>query len=209
MNRNNTSIVQAMQWATRILQKSGIENSRLDAEVLLTHCTNRTRENLYVNYSLLLDEKEWENYVNCIERRAQREPVAYITGRKEFRMLNFAVTPDVLIPRPETETLVETLLEKCRLLQRKKAHLKILELGTGSGIISISLVREINNTTIIATDIAFEKIALARENARVHGLDDVINFFVGDFTHALKLRNNSTALTVLFSIPLTWQKLIG
>jgi release factor glutamine methyltransferase len=190
VNRNNTSIVQALQWATRSLQQNNIENPRLDAEVLLTHCTSRKREDLYANASHLLDIKEWENYVSCIERRVRREPVAYITGRKEFRSLTFAVTREVLIPRPETEILFEALLEKCTLLKREKAHLKILELGTGSGIIAISLAHDINNATIIATDITLGKIILARENARLHGLDGVINFFVGDCTKALKIRKN-------------------
>lgn len=190
MNRNNTSIVHALQWATRTLQQNDIDNPRLDAEVLLTHCTSRTREDLYANSSLFLDIKEWENYINCIERRVQREPVAYITGRKEFRSLTFTITREVLIPRPETEILFEALLEKCTFLKRKKAHLKILELGTGSGIIAISLAHDINNVTIIATDITLEKISLARENARVHGFDGVVNFFVGDCTKALKIGNN-------------------
>ena len=159
MDRNKTSIVQALQWATRTIQQSGIGNPRLDAEVLLAYSTNRTREDLYANSSHCLAENEWENYIRCIERRAQREPVAYITGRKEFRRLTFGVTCDVLIPRPETETLFEALLEKCTLLKRDKAHLKILELGTGSGIIAISLAHEITNATIVATDITFEIIS--------------------------------------------------
>jgi len=190
VKRNNTSIVQALRWATGTLQKLGIGNPRLDAEVLLIYCTKRSREDLYANSSLLLDEKEWGNYIKCIERRVQREPVAYITGRKEFRRLTFSITRDVLIPRPETEILFEALLEKCTVLQRVKGHLKILELGTGSGIIAISLAQEINNATIIATDITIEKISLARENARVHGFDGVINFFVGDCIQALKIRKS-------------------
>ena len=155
--------------------------------MLLISCTKRSRQDFYANPFLLLDEKEWSDFINCIERRVQREPVAYITGQKEFRRLTFAITPDVLIPRPETEVLFESLLEKCAVLQRVKGHLKILELGTGSGIIAISLAHQIKNTTIIATDIAFEKISLARENARVHGFDGVIKFFVGDCIQALKI----------------------
>jgi len=189
VDRYKTSIVQALQWATRTIQQSGIENPRLDAEVILTYCTNRTREDLYANSSHFLPDKEWEKYRICIERRAQREPVAYITGRKEFRRLTFGITRDVLIPRPETEALFEDLLDKCTLLKRDKAHLKILELGTGSGIIAISLAQEITNATIVATDITFEIISLARENARIHGFDHAINFFVGDCEHALKSEN--------------------
>jgi release factor glutamine methyltransferase len=187
VKRNNTSIVQALRWASATLQQIGIANPRLDAEVLLTYCIKRPREDVYANPSLLLDEKECEHYIKCIKRRVQREPVAYITGRKEFRRLTFAITRDVLIPRPETEILFEALLENCTDLQRVKGNLKILELGTGSGILSISLAQEINNATIIATDITFEKISLARENARVHGCDGAIKFFVGDCIQALKI----------------------
>jgi release factor glutamine methyltransferase len=190
VDRNKTSIVQALQWATRTIQQNGIGNPRLDAEVLLTYCTNRTREDLYANSSHFLADKDWEKYIRCIERRAQREPVAYITGQKEFRRLTFGITRDVLIPRPETETLFEDLLDKCTLLNRDKAHLNILELGTGSGIIAISLAQEITNATIVATDITFEIISLARENARIHGFEDAINFFVGDCAHALKSGNS-------------------
>ena len=190
MDRYKTSIVQALQWATRTIQQVGIGNPRLDAEVLLSYCTKRTREDLYANPSLLLDDKDWQNYTKCIERRVQREPVAYITGRKEFRRLTFGITRDVLIPRPETEVLFESLLEKCTVLQRVKGHLKILEMGTGSGIIAISLAHEITNATIVATDITFEIISLARENTRVHGFDGVIKFFVGDCTQALKIGNS-------------------
>lgn len=188
MNNNNGSIIQALQWATRVLRESSIATPRLDAEVLLTYCTNRQREDLYSNYTLLLEENEWNSYVKCIERRVKREPVAYITGRKEFRGRTFTITPDVLIPRPETETLVEVLLEKCTLLKRDKDDLKVLELGTGSGIIAVSLAQEINGTAILATDITFEKIGLARENARMHGCDGAINFIVGYFTQALQIR---------------------
>ena len=201
MEGNKISIVQALQWATRTIQQSGIENPRLDAEVLLTYCTNRTREDLYANSSHFLAENEWEKYLRCIGRRAQREPLAYITGRKEFRRLTFGVTCDVLIPRPETETLFEALLEKCTLLKRDKAHLKILELGTGSGIIPVSLAQEITNATIVATDITFNIISLARENAQIYGLDETINFFVGDCAHALKSQKSEDSFDCIVSNP--------
>ncbi len=202
MKTKNTSIEQALRWATGTLQQSGIQNPRLDAEVLLIYCTKRSREDFYANSSLLLDEKVWSNFINCIGRRVQREPVAYITGRKEFRRLTFAITRDVLIPRPETEVLFESLLEKCAVLQRVKGHLKILELGTGSGIIAISLAQEISNATIIATDITFEKVSLARENARVHGFDGVIKFFVGDCIQAFKAAKSENCFDcIVFNPP--------
>ena len=182
------TVSQALEWGTRTLQAAGIENARLDAEVLVMFCTGKGREQFYADATLVLTKSERDRFISTIQRRAKREPVAYITGRKEFRKLTFTVTPDVLTPRPETEILVEVLLEKCTLLKEGKHHLRILELGTGSGIIATSLAHEIGNATIVASDFRYETIVIARKNARRYRLDKKINFFVGDFTHALTIR---------------------
>ena len=156
------TIFQALELGTRTLKENGVENPRLDAEVLLMFCTGKGRERLYANYTLALKKSEWESFLSCIQRRTKREPVAYITGRKEFRKLTFTITPEVLIPRPETEILLEVLLEKCNLLKEQKNHLRVLELGTGSGIIATSLAHEIDNATIVASDNVYETITLPK-----------------------------------------------
>ena len=193
--------MQALEWGTRILKQRGVETPRLDAEVLLMFCTGKGREWLYANYTLALKKGEWDSFNTCIQRRAKREPVAYITGRKEFRKLTFTVNPTVLIPRPETELLVDVVLEKCNLLKEQKNHLRILELGTGSGIIATSLAYEFHNAAIVASDSAFETITLARENARNYKLDKKISFFVGHFTQALEISKKELFFDCIVSNP--------
>jgi release factor glutamine methyltransferase len=195
------TVLQALEWGTRTLKQSGVENPRLDAEVLLMFCTGNGREWLFANYTFALKKSEWDSYVVCIQRRVKREPIAYITGRKEFRKLTFTVTPEVLIPRPETEILVEVVLEKCNLLKDIKNPLRILELGTGSGIIATSLAHEIDNVAIVASDSVYETIILARKNARMYKLDKKINFFVGYFTHALKITGEEQYFDCIVSNP--------
>jgi release factor glutamine methyltransferase len=195
------TILQALEWGARTLKQSGVENPRLDSEVLLMFCTGNGREWLYANYTLALKKSEWYSFNACIQRRAKREPVAYIIGRKEFRKLTFTVSPEVLIPRPDTEFLVEVALEKCNVLNQQKTHLRILELGTGSGIIAASLAHEIDNAAIVASDSAFETITLARENARIYKLDKKISFFVGHFTHALEISKKELFFDCIVSNP--------
>ena len=193
--------MQALEWGTRTLKECGVENPRLDAEVLLMFCTGNGREWLYANYTRALKKGEWDSFNACIQRRAKREPLAYITGRKEFRKLTFAVNPAVLIPRPETEILFEALLDKCNLLKEQKNHLRVLELGTGSGIIATSLAHEFDNAAIVASDSTFETITLARENARIYKLDKKIGFFVGHFTHALEISKKELFFDCIVSNP--------
>jgi len=180
------TILKARQWAIDRLQESGVDNPRLDAEILLAHCLRTDRVKLYLLYDKLLDREDWEIYRKCVERRVKREPVAYITGYKEFRSLRFKLTPAVLIPRPETEILVEEILKECVLIGKSRNSLRILELGTGSGIIAVSLAKEIEHLSIIATDISLEALKVARENARVHREESKISFLVGRSLHAIK-----------------------
>ena len=195
------TIFQALEWGSGILNQRGVENPRLDAEVLLMFCMGQGREWLYANYTLGLANDELDRFIACIQRRAKREPVAYITGKKEFRKLSFRITPSVLIPRPETEILVEVLLEKCKLLKKKKNHLRVLELGTGSGIIATSLAYETDNVTTVASDSCYDTITLARQNARRYNLDKKINFFVGHFTHPIKVIGKDQYFDCIVSNP--------
>ena len=180
------TILKARQWAIDRLQESGVDNPRLDAEILLAHCLRTDRVKLYLLYDKLLDREDWEIYRKCVERRVKREPVAYITGYKEFRSLRFKLTPAVLIPRPETEILVEEILKECALIGKSRNSLRILELGTGSGIIAVSLAKEIEHLSIIATDISLEALKVARENARVHREESKVSFLVGRSLQAIK-----------------------
>src|SRR5439155_1103112 len=135
------------------LKFAGIEGARLDAEVLLRHALGMEKSEFYLNLDALLTIEDEECFRKLLLRRAQREPVAYITGRKEFWSRDFLVTSDVLIPRPETERLVEVALERSKLCA-DRAQLEILDLGTGSGAVAISLAKELPEARITAVDVS-------------------------------------------------------
>lgn len=158
--------------AAQLLREAGIESASLDAEVLLRHVLAVETEQLYLNGDRRLGELELARFWGLIERRARREPVAYITGNKEFWSLDFLVTPDVLIPRPETERLIEVSLELAK-TQGASADLRILDLGTGSGAVAVSLARDLPEADIAATDVSTAALEVARKNATRHVLRQI------------------------------------
>ena len=186
MNKQISTVSSALKWGCNQLEKSNVDTPRLDAEVLLAYCVNTDRTNLYAINGNELDEISWQRYAQCIQRRVRREPVAYITGEKEFYSLAFKVTSDVLIPRPETETLVEESLKVCMSMREKRSALNILELGTGSGIIAVILAKRLDTSYIIATDISLKIVEVARNNAKLHKVKRKINFLVSRSLETLK-----------------------
>lgn len=181
MTQKNWAIQGILNVATEFLRDKGIESPRLCAEVLLSHQLKKNRIELYLEYDQPLNPLEIAGYRSLIKRRLEREPLQYIIGHQEFWSLDFLVSPSVLIPRPETELLIE---EALKLSERNffsdNCYLKILDLGTGSGVIAISLAKEIQNATLVASDISFEALALAKDNARHHNLNSRIAFCQGD-----------------------------
>ncbi len=180
----------ALRWGVDYLKDSGVDSPKLDAEVLLMHSLNTDRINLHLISDKILNVKEREIYKGCIERRLKREPVAYITGHKEFMSLDFKLTKAVLVPRPETEILVEETLREYAKKKDKSNSIRILELGTGSGIIAVSLAKEIKHITLVSTDISLEIIKVAVENAHLHKVNDKITFFVGRYLQGIKQKGN-------------------
>lgn len=173
------SVRDAIRTGAEFLHRAGVDSPRLDAEVLLCRVLGVERAGLYLDPDWALTEKARRELQNLLSRRAGREPLAYITGRKEFWSLDFFVTPDVLIPRPETELLVELAVELST--QRGgAAPLKILDLCTGSGVIAVSLAKELPQTRIVALDISPAAIEIARLNGRLHGVEGRVEFFCGD-----------------------------
>ena len=171
------------QGASR-LAHSGIEGARLDAEVLLADALALTREQLVLAAHAPLRAEQVERIEARLSRRLRREPVAYITGRREFWSLDFQVTRDVLIPRPETERLVEAALRLGAQMASPNA-LRVLDIGTGSGAIAVSLAKDMATALICATDIAPAALAVARHNALRHRVADRMRFFCGDMLAAL------------------------
>jgi release factor glutamine methyltransferase len=173
------TVREAIRTGAEYLRKAGIDSARLDAEVLLRHVLVIEKAEFYLGLDLALDAAAEREFQKLLLRRAGREPVAYITGHKEFWSLDFVVTPAVLIPRPETELLVELALKLATRLPRMSA-LKILDVGTGSGAIAVALAKELLQGEIRAVDISAEAIEIARLNARRHGVEERMEFFSGD-----------------------------
>ncbi|MCK5010439.1 MAG: peptide chain release factor N(5)-glutamine methyltransferase, partial [Deltaproteobacteria bacterium] len=190
MIETNWMIKNALRWGVDYLKDNGVDSPKLDAEILLMYSLNIDRIKLHLIADKILNAKERELYKECIERRSKRDPVAYITGHKEFMSLDFKLTKAVLVPRPETEILVEETLRECAQRKDKKSLIRILELGTGSGIIAVSLAKAIKQITLVATDISLEIIKVAVENAHLHKVNDKITFFLGRYLQGIKQKEN-------------------
>jgi release factor glutamine methyltransferase len=160
------------------LETAGIPSARLDAEVLLSFYRNCDRLEFLKNPDMLISEKQIAGFRNLIARRLRWEPVAYIIGRKEFWTFALAVNKDVLIPRPDTEIVVEETLAVCRKID--SAEINILDMGTGSGAIALALAKEISIAKIVATDISAAALAMAKKNALALKLENNIDFRQGD-----------------------------
>ena len=170
------TISETLNLAIQELRAAGVPNDLLDSQTLLAAALGKDRTYLIINFSEQLTSEALEKYQALINRRATGEPLQYITGRQEFFGLEFMVTPDVLIPRPETELLVEEML---RLAQGINQPL-IIDVGTGSGCIAIALARELEGAKVIATDISAGALRLARGNAQKHELQNQVAFIEGD-----------------------------
>jgi release factor glutamine methyltransferase len=182
---NPLSIRGVLSWGAQVLRRAGLDNCRLDAEVLLRHVLNLEKEQLYVKGDAPISTGQEAEFRGLLLRRSRREPVAYITGHKEFWSLDFFVTPAVLIPRPETELLVKVALQHIARLG-SRSPVKVLDLGTGSGAISVCLAKDHSATKIVAVDISPVALDLARVNAGRHNVADRIRFFLGDLFAAVK-----------------------
>ncbi len=184
---NTWTIKDLLKVSADYLKEKLIDSPRLTAEVLLTHQLRTNRVNLYLNLDQPLNESEVSGYRELIRRRIQREPLQYITGVQEFWSLNFMVDSRVLIPRPETELLVEQAIALFQTTpEQDRHHINILDIGTGSGALAVTLAKEIKSSRIWATDISPEAIELARLNAEKHKVSDRIEFKEGNLLQAQK-----------------------
>jgi len=202
------TVSEILDKATGYLKKRGIPEPRIDAEVLLAHVLKIERLEIYLNLDCQLTEKELFAYEKLIERRVEREPVAYIVSYKEFMGLKFFLNNNVLIPRPETEILVEEVIEKARNIRKSRSYryqrnncLTIVDLCTGSGNIAISLARNIESCKIYAIDISKGAIQVARKNARFHNVEGEVEFLLGDLFSPLEKFNSNLAIDFVVSNP--------
>lgn len=179
------TVKRILDWTTGHLQQRGSDSPRLDAEILLAHARGCRRIELYTRYADVLSEAERAKMRDLVRRRANAEPVAYLVGFKEFYSLPFAVTPDVLIPRPETEMLVLETVEFAKAAGDRPVRL--LDLCTGSGCVGIAAAQGHPRVTVIATDVSPAALAVARANAQRNQAAERIEFFEGDLFAALPL----------------------
>lgn len=176
------TIAETLKLASQQLRKASIANDLLDAQTLLAEALGKDRTYLIVNFNEQLDEELLANFQSLIARRVSGEPLQYITGHQEFFGLEFAVTSAVLIPRPETELIVE---ETIRLIENNSIVTPvILDIGTGSGCIAITLARELEDAEIMACDISEAALEIARSNAAKHGLEDRVRLVNSDLLAA-------------------------
>lgn len=169
-------LIQILQLCTDYLTKKGIENARLNSELLVGHALNLSRVQLYLNFEKPITANEVENIRNYLKRRANHEPIQYILGETEFYSLKIKLNRHTLIPRPETEILVDTVLNQCMKIGNKKEMFQILDVGAGSGNIAIALAKNLTNSRITAIDIQSEALKIAKENAEFHQLQNKIDF---------------------------------
>jgi release factor glutamine methyltransferase len=167
----------ALRWATDRLHTSGVDDPRLDAEILLAHVLQVDRSYLLAHPERNLSATEGACYRQLIARRAQHEPVAYLVGHQEFYGLDFFVSPAVLIPRPETELLVEAAVVLGRASPRRPWI--AADVGTGSGAIAVSLAMNVPHARVYATDISTEALTIAGENCRRHGVSERVTLLGG------------------------------
>ena len=170
------NIENALNNAVKILKKSKIKNSILDSEILLSQAINRDRKYIFLNSKENLKQKYSKNFNNLIARRRKGEPIAYLINKKEFWKQSFYVDQNVLIPRPDTELIIEQVLK----LFLKNYKLQILDIGTGSGCILLSLLKEMPNCNGIGIDISKKSINISKYNAKMLQLTNKVKFYQSD-----------------------------
>lgn len=173
--------LKVLTWTKDFLADKGIDNARLEAEWLLCAATGLDRVGLYLNFEKPLSDEELARYRAMVTRRGRREPLQHILGSQEFCGLEFEVTPDVLIPRPDTETLVHEAL------MRKPGATAVLDIGTGSGCIAVSLAKQLPLAAITAVDISGAALTVARRNAERNGV--AIEFLQGSLCEPVEGRS--------------------
>jgi release factor glutamine methyltransferase len=166
------TVLEALNSASNYLQNKGIKSSRLNAELLLSHVLNCKRLELYLSFDRPLQKSEIDSYRGLLKRRSDFEPLQYIIGKVEFYGLKFEVNKSVLIPRPETELLVEAVIESVG----KDESINILDIGSGSGNISIALAKNIPSCRVVGLDISEEAIVISKRNAKLNGVDNQLMF---------------------------------
>ena len=187
------TVLELLRWTTQHFSERGIETPRLDAECLLAFALDCDRLRLYVDYEKPVEEGERARFRELVrERGSERVPVALLTGRREFWSLPLRVSRDVLVPRPDTETLVAAALD-C--IPDRDAEVAVLDVGTGSGAIALAIASERAKAIVTATDISAAALAVARENAEALALADRVRFLEGSLFEPFSITGGLGSIT--------------
>ena len=172
------TVQKLLDWTTDYFKKYNIEWPHLEAEILLAHSLDLKRIQLYTDHEKILSQGELTRFKGLIQRRSKHEPIAYITNNQPFMSLDFYVDPSALIPRPETEQLVEIAVDLVKVSDVENP--KILDIGTGSGCIAVSLAKFLPKTEIVGIDSSEKVLAIAKKNAEAHKVSDRCEFLLGN-----------------------------
>ncbi len=196
-NHDVWTIQRILTWTTEYLAGCGVESARLEAELLCAHARQCQRIHLYTDFDVPLSDAERARMREYVQRRAAREPLAYITGKREFYGRNFEVGVGVLIPRPETETLIDLALEQ--IPEDRPSH--FVEMGFGSGCIAITLAVQRPQCRLTACDVSEVCLEYAERNAEIHGVADRVQFVHGAGVDAIRQQVGETLCDGFVSNP--------
>jgi release factor glutamine methyltransferase len=178
------TIRRLLEWTTGFFSRKDVDPARLSAELLLSHVLNVPRIKLYTDYERTLTEKHLAEFRELVKRAGEQEPIAYLTGKAHFFNLEFEVNRDVLIPRPDTETIVEHVLQTAR-HETGMERPRVLDLCTGSGCIAAAIAAHLKTATVLATDASAAAVVVAKKNIDRLGLSDRVTVEMGDLFEPL------------------------
>ncbi len=171
------TIQKLLNWVTQFFGDKGVDSPRFSAEMLIAHVLGRKRIELYTQFDAVVPAEKLSELRGLVKRAGEHEPIAYLIGSTEFYSLTIRVGPDCLIPRPETEMLVERAID---FLRKRNGDQKVLDLCTGSGCVAAAIAKNHPTATIVATDICEKVLAVAADNLRLHGLESRVRLLAGD-----------------------------
>jgi release factor glutamine methyltransferase len=194
------TVKRLLEWTTGFFTRKDVDPARLSAEQLLAHVLNVPRIKLYTDFERPLNESELSAYRELVRRASEQEPIAYLTGKAHFFNLEFEVTRDVLIPRPDTETLVENVLQLARRTSGFETP-RVLDVCTGSGCIAAAIAHHHKHATIVATDVSPPALEVARRNLERLGLNDRVTLLEGNMFEPLSQQVDQHPFDLIVSNP--------
>lgn len=193
---NITTIREALVWASSFLAEAGSRDPRFEAELIIRHILDMDRTSFLISLPEPITNDKVQELVALCQRRAQHEPIQYMVGKQEFYGREFMVAPGVLIPRPETEILIEEVLKCAEQIWSADDRLEVVDIGTGSGAISLTIACECPQWKVTTVDLSTDAISIAKQNAHGLGVTDRVSFLHGDLTKPLLAANQRVDILI-------------